>query len=291
MSDSISVTTSKLITQGFNFRTDRILSWLPKPVAFFLLRLLYRRNELTLTGIEKIDGGRFWIHHVGGTFFATEVLNWYLSYKSFDDDCRKISLAFYSPQPGDTIIDLGAGLGEEMVVYSHLVGQTGRVYSVEANPRVFRILKLVRDRNHFDNSIALNLAISDAIGPIEIEDAPGSYISSSLSGKSTGQNFKVEGMGMDDFIEKFGIEKVDLLKVNIEGAERFVVNTLDRNFDRVKNFAISCHDFRWRRGEGEFYRTKDLVINFFQDKGLVAKQQRSGFEHIDDWIYVSNNAS
>jgi hypothetical protein len=32
-----------------------------------------------------------------------------------------------------------------------------------------------------------------------------------------------------------------------------------------------------------------LVIEFFMDKGLECRYQSSGVDHVDDWIYASNN--
>ena len=40
----------------------------------------------------------------------------------------------YRPQPGDTVIDVGAGIGIDTLALSPLVGSTGRIYSIEAHP-------------------------------------------------------------------------------------------------------------------------------------------------------------
>ena len=251
-----------------------------------IVRFLYKRKGLRLESIEKTADDNFWIHKVNGIYFATEVLNWYRNYESFENDCRQISLAYFKPVAGNIIIDLGAGLGEEAIVYSKLVGSGGRVYAVEANPRICKVLKNVIDLNNFSNTTVLNLAISDQSGTIEIEDAEDSYISSSVNTNKSTKTFTVEAMGMDDFIEKNNIARIDLLKANIEGAEKFVMQTLVKHFGRVKHFAISCHDFRYKRGESEFYKTKELIISYFNSKGMTVDQQNSGIDHIDDWIYV-----
>lgn len=251
-----------------------------------LIRFLYKRNGIRLESIDKIKDDKFWIHQVNGVFFATEVLNWYRNYESFERDCMKISLAFYKPLPGDIIIDLGAGLGEEAIVYSKIVGSGGRVYAVEANPRVCKVLKRVIELNKFSNTKVLNIAICDHNGHVEIEDSDDSYISGSVNTGKKERTISVEALGMDSFIEKYNIDKVDLLKVNIEGAEKFVMQTLVKHFDKVRNFSISCHDFRYNNGESVFFKTKDLVLSYFKAKGLAIKQQHSGVDHIDDCIYA-----
>jgi hypothetical protein len=47
----------------------------------------------------------------------------------------------YNPQPGDTIIDVGAGVGVDALSLALLVGNTGRIYSIEANPQTHRARK------------------------------------------------------------------------------------------------------------------------------------------------------
>ena len=265
----------------------KILTGIPfKSLRNEIVRLLYNRNGIRLESIEEINGGSFWIHKVNGVFFATEVLNWYRNFESFERDCKQISLAFYKPRAGDTIIDLGAGLGEEAIVYSKMADNDGKVYAIEANPRICEVLKRVIDLNNFSNTTVLNLAISDQNGFIKIEDLEGSYISGSVHTKKNIKTFSIEALGMDDFMEKFNIDKVDLLKVNIEGAEKYVIQTLIRHFDKVRNFAISCHDFRHKRGESIFFKTRDEVLSFFYNKGLAVSQQHTEIDHIDDWIYV-----
>ena len=43
----------------------------------------------------------------------------------------------YCPRPGDTVLDIGAGIGIDAMALSGLVGDTGRIYSLEAHPWTF----------------------------------------------------------------------------------------------------------------------------------------------------------
>ena len=53
------------------------------------------------------------------------------------------------------------------------------------------------------------------------------------------------------------IDRISLLKLNIEGGEREIIESLPHS--RVDRLIISCHDFRSERGDGAFYRTYDSV--------------------------------
>ena len=105
-------------------------------------------------------------------------------------------------------------------------------------------------------------------------------------------SIRVKGISFDDFMEENNIESVDLLKMNIEGAELGVLESI-RRFDKVKRFVISCHDFRANRGQGEYFRTKEKVIEILKKNGYKIK----GIEldsypsdawrlSVDDWVFA-----
>lgn len=55
----------------------------------------------------------------------------------------------YAPKDGDVIIDIGAGVGTETLIYSMMTGKNGKVFAIEAHPATSRSLKLMI-RNQFD---------------------------------------------------------------------------------------------------------------------------------------------
>jgi protein-L-isoaspartate(D-aspartate) O-methyltransferase len=46
------------------------------------------------------------------------------------------SYALLAPRPGDTVLDLGCGTGYGATLLARLVGESGRVYGVELDPRL-----------------------------------------------------------------------------------------------------------------------------------------------------------
>ena len=62
------------------------------------------------------------------------------------------------------------------------------------------------------------------------------------------------------------------------------VNITD--FSIIKRFIISCHDFRAENGEGEWYRTKDVVTKILERNGFKIKVFKYSISWADDWIYA-----
>ena len=92
-----------------------------------------------------------------------------------------------------------------------------------------------------------------------------------------------------DFIQRYDIDHIDLMKMNIEGAERDLLKSID-DFSMVRRFAISCHDFRANHGDGEFFRTKDDVMRILAENDYEIKQFSYGRDYADDWIYAERRS-
>ena len=162
----------------------------------------------------------------------------------------------YTPSAGDVVIDVGAGIGEDAVVLSHLVGETGRVHAIEAHPATFECLRSTVERSNLTNVDIHQVAITQDNGMVSISN-DAHHLANSIVGQRGG--LEVEAQSLDHFIQQSGHSTIDLLKMNIEGAERSAILGLDRHAGRVRHLAISCHDFVADQGGGDEFRTKDAV--------------------------------
>ena len=152
-----------------------------------------------------------------------------------------VYLYAYEPKPGDTVLDLGAGIGQELRVLSRLVGPAGRVVSVEAHPRTFDCLRRTINLNGLTNITAINCAATAAGGPVHIEDNS-RHITNSTTTNST-HSIQVDGRTLSDIVAESGVDRIDLLKMNIEGAELTVLEAASDVLPMVRNLVVSCHDF------------------------------------------------
>jgi FkbM family methyltransferase len=184
----------------------------------------------------------------------------------------------YLPQPGDTVVDVGAGIGEEAVIFSSLVGPSGRVISIEAHPDTFACLQGTIRGSHLDNVIPICAALSEADGSAFIADID-SHLASSIITESGGT--KVQARSLDSLLQELGIGTVALLKMNIEGAERLAVRGMVESARRVANVCISCHDFVAERGGPDVFRTKAEVVPLLKSFGysLIGRP-----DHSDPWV-------
>jgi FkbM family methyltransferase len=261
---------------------------------YIVLKPLFKLKGESLNSLQSFNNDRFFIYKVGNMFLPALSLHWPITYQKFEEWCDSTALYEYRVNAGDVVLDIGAGMGEEIIVLSKRAGHAGQVLAIEANPYVYNILDNVVNLNKLDNTKIFNLAISVSDDKVTFNDDLDSYLAGSVSdSKKAGpeSSYEVQGCRLDTFFEQNNIQHVDLLKANIEGAERFVVDSISAKYiSRIKRVAIACHDFRYEIDGNEFFKTKEYVSKFLVDNGFEIASRNTGESHIDDYIYGVNKA-
>lgn len=135
-------------------------------------------------------------------------------------------------RPGMVALDIGAHVGFYAVLMADLVGPGGRVYCIEAHRPNYRILTKNLRANRFSWAEAYNLALSDRTGTATLSLNPindgghslGSFANNPDLVGYDGDKLKetVETTTLDEFVRAKGIERVDFIKIDVEGAETLV---------------------------------------------------------------------
>ena len=135
------------------------------------------------------------------------------------------------------VLDFGANTGEftDFVSNNYNVA----VYAFEANG------ELIKSRTNNPKVKFFNFAIVDKDGPCKFflsDSSKAHSIYKDIAGKDT--CIEVEGMTINSILKFLKLEQVDLLKVDIEGAEINVLNSISPKdllvFDQI---TIEFHDF------------------------------------------------
>jgi FkbM family methyltransferase len=119
-------------------------------------------------------------------------------------------------RPGMTVVDVGANVGFHTVVLSKLVGDDGRVHAFEPYPVTVEILRANLWRHGCLNTTLYESAVTDFGGHARIEVDPEGASGAHLA--ATG--VEVRATTLD---ETLGIASIDVLKVDVEGAEPLVL--------------------------------------------------------------------
>jgi len=176
----------------------------------------------------------------------------------------------YTPVEGDTIVDVGAGIGAEAVILSQLLGSTGRLLAIEAHPRTHRCLEKSVRASAVPQVSPIHAAITGEVGPVELSDDQVHIANTIASGGSeSNATVTVPGYPLDVLLHAHGVDQVDLLKMNIEGAEVDALLGAEAALEATRHVVISCHDFIADRGGPERMRTCSRVREILESRGFA----------------------
>jgi FkbM family methyltransferase len=139
-----------------------------------------------------------------------------------------------------TVIDVGAHVGYYSMCFSRLVGKYGKVYAFEPNTaNVERMqINLKKNKQIITNIWVEPLAISSYVGKskfcfstdVDGQNSRGGYLKGShkplsqkVYEKAKFTSKEIDVTTIDSFVKGNDIKNIELIKVDVEGAEHFVV--------------------------------------------------------------------
>lgn len=138
----------------------------------------------------------------------------------------------------EVIVDLGSNIGISSLYY-HTLYPEALIISVEPDPNNFNRLKSNTDG--IPTIHALNYAVTGKHGAISFYIDPHRGSSSSVMIRRSRQvEYKVESRPLSSIIKSIGVDKVDILKFDIEGSEECIFRD-NINWNNVKNIAGEIH--------------------------------------------------
>lgn len=121
---------------------------------------------------------------------------------------------------GMNILDIGAHIGYYTLLASKSAGPSGKVFAFEPEPANFSLLKKNVAANRADNVTLVNSAASDKNGTHElfIEKYNRGHHSFGPGSKNS-EKIIIRTLIIDDYLGSLGDPKIDIIKIDIEGAE------------------------------------------------------------------------
>lgn len=128
-------------------------------------------------------------------------------------------------KPGMNVIDVGGDIGYYSILFSKLVGDSGKVFVFEPDPGSFKILtKNIKNINR-NNVYLVEMAVSNKSGTVDFFEMKGPGKHSLFNVSKEDDNFviknkiSVKATTLDEFVQGHGNPKIDFIKIDIEGGE------------------------------------------------------------------------
>jgi FkbM family methyltransferase len=183
---------------------------------------------------------------------------------------NKLFLSGYFPQKGDIIIDAGAFDGHITCLFSQLVGNQGRIFTFECDPEnINKCLKNI-ELNKIRNVTLINQGLWSGNTQIEFY-SNSSVASSAFHSPPDSRKIKVNVTSIDQYFNINKIDKLDYVKMNIEGSEIQAISGAEFTLKKLKpKVAITAdHTVDGRQ-------TFKEVENILSEAGYTTKIRREG---------------
>src|SRR5882757_317910 len=128
---------------------------------------------------------------------------------------------------GSTFVDVGANIGYFSMLGAAVVGDTGKVISIEASPSIFKVLQSNLRHNSCANVHSVNIAVGRETGKMDILLAPGTNLgmTSTLHTRGFALETTVPADRLSNILDRDS-ERATLIKIDIEGAEPDVLMSI-----------------------------------------------------------------
>ena len=142
-------------------------------------------------------------------------------------------------EPGMVFLDAGANEGVYTLLASARVGGTGRVYAFEPSSREFSRLGQNLALNSISNVTALAVALLDKDGEEELNIAEAEHGGQNTLGAfayeiaSLGRE-RVTTRKIDSVLREYRVRRLDLMKLDVEGAEPWLLRGADRTLRKIR---------------------------------------------------------
>ncbi len=228
----------------------------------------------------------------------------YWLYKNYIMDWVEFNLIQKISREEDVIVDIGANIGVYSFWFSKCINDKGRIFSFEPDRKNLERFKYGFSLNHISSLSIHDIAISDKNG--EAKFFSGLDEQSSLfyeSEKSAQQFTTVKTQTLDDFCKQNNLATINFLKIDVEGAEWFVLKgasellqnksikiiQLELN-NHINKFNLKIDDVvdMMSNYQYELYRLEEYFVKIDIHTINLLEEENNNYYFINDMGYVQS---
>jgi FkbM family methyltransferase len=278
----------------------RVVKWAHSRIGHYLNSI--RKNE-------ELEADRQWQHLFDGNNSYDHKMHDQIKIRLFKDNAlsRLIYNGFESDEleftrkylrNGDFFLDIGCNIGLFSLTAAPLVGEKGKIICFEPSPLTFTRLLENISLNGFKNIFPINIGLSDKDTVLKFNISNNGYdawntFAPSVELEKLQESINVEVSTLDKQLGNVEKEKISLIKIDVEGWEKFVLKggeRLFKDFDPVVMieftesntfaagyFVQELYDilfdwgYKWYRLEGNGVKPETKRIHYPYDNLIAIK--------------------
>lgn len=184
---------------------------------------------------------------------------------------------------GMTVFDVGANVGELTLLFSRCVGAAGSVHAFEPTGAGFERLETVCRAVLLRNVRLHRLALAEEEGSVRLHVYDDDYLSWTTQALRPLENYginvkpraveEVAATTVDLYCERNGVAEIDLLKIDVEGAELQVLRGARRMLGARR---VRCVTFEFGQTTFDMGNSPAQLEAYFKDAGYELRNLVAG---------------
>jgi FkbM family methyltransferase len=170
---------------------------------------------------------------------------------------------------GGTYVDVGANIGQLVIAAHRAAGASSSITAIEPHPRTASFLRENLRLNGIEDVRVMQAAAGDRFGWTSFTDYRDDDQNSVVEKGSASEHILVPIVRLDAFLAG---QSIDLVKIDVEGYEKYVLDGLDSALDRVSHIYFEVSDEHYSSAG---YRFSDLY-DLLDSRGYWLGKVRSG---------------
>jgi FkbM family methyltransferase len=233
------------------------------------------------------------------------MLYWLRLKRNYERYTRRLFLRALAP--GMRVLDLGANIGYYTLLAADAVGATGRVYAFECDPVNARFLYHNVKLNGLGEVVSIVPKAASSYAGVTrfFSDRENSLKSSLVIEHQRAETIEVECTTVDDVIGP--LEKIDVVKVDVEGVEIDAISGMERTLSRLEKLVmfVECCPYALSTAGGsvtqllgeldrhgfQVYVIREKEKRLVADHGELFEAERSGDESYYANLYCTKGSS
>lgn len=221
------------------------------------------RVNLTNSRVIFRDKYNFLYFLLPGDDIATYYVN-----QATTDSTNVVNYILKHLEKGSTCIDIGSRIGGISIPMWHKSGLNGKVISVEADPKNIKLIEENLKLNQYPSNYVYNAAVTDHKGVVQLRCYEGINGWQTLGNPDFASAYKsnlieVAAITFSDLMDEFKLNSIDLVKIDVEGAEPMVLNGMD-SFLQEKRINRVIFEVNYLMLEG-FDKTVDDLMHIWDN--------------------------
>ncbi len=171
---------------------------------------------------------------------------------------RQVYLPLCSRADAEVIVDLGANMGDAAVFFAQRYPRA-RIIAVECDETNYQLL--LANIKPYPNVIPVKAAIWGETKKLSLEVGSGENAVYVRDQEAVGPSKSVDGLTMESLMKAHHIDAIDILKVDIEGAEKNLFEHDCSWLGTVHTIGIEFHDWRIKGCTTAFFAALTKYFN------------------------------